>query len=59
MNNTAVTVRDLTPPPGAVRARMGELYRELRLLRRLKRLAEQARQSNAPADAAKEGLHDN
>ena len=59
MNETAVTVRDLTPPPGAVRARMGELYRELRLLRRLKRLAEQARQSNASAEAAKEVPHDN
>jgi hypothetical protein len=35
------------PPPRVIHARMGELYRELALLRRLLRLSQAARQEQA------------
>jgi hypothetical protein len=42
---------DRLPPPRDIHAHMGELYRELALLRRLLRLAQSARErGNAPRD---------
>ena len=41
--STATTIRKLTPTPGEIRSRMGELQREMKLLRTLKRISEQAR----------------
>jgi hypothetical protein len=47
---------DLLPPPRVIHSRMGKLYRELGLLRRLLRLSQQAKvQRGGPriADSAK------
>jgi hypothetical protein len=38
---------DALPPPPAIHARIGQLYRELALLRRLLRLAQAARDEQA------------
>jgi hypothetical protein len=42
---------DQLPPPPAIHERMGRLYRELSLLRRLLRLSQAARQERTPEPA--------
>jgi hypothetical protein len=39
---------DQLPPPPIIHARMGQLYRELALLRRLLRLSQAVRQERSP-----------
>jgi hypothetical protein len=54
---TEVSPLNQLPPPLTVRERMGRLYRELALLRRLLRLSQAARDERANQDKRREESH--